>query len=182
MREPTAWLYSWYRFRARSDLRSVRTAEARNSTGGISFPDFVRAYLSPRPPAYADPGGTQFDFVRNSEGQNGVDWIVPYEQVDLLVTHLSRTLGVPLHLPVTNVSPKAMYRSSRIQWAADIVQRAKLQLGFDARSGASESPDLHLPSDITAALRRKLADDFRTFGRAQEAVSGPRTVAVHAAE
>ena len=66
MREPTAWLGSWYRYRQRDGMRRPE-----NSTKGLSFDDFVGAYLSKQRPPYADVG-RQGAFL-SPEGTRGAD-------------------------------------------------------------------------------------------------------------
>ena len=51
MREPISWLGSWWRYRQRPFMKGKP-----NSTQGISFDDFVLAYLKGKKPGFADVG------------------------------------------------------------------------------------------------------------------------------
>ena len=97
MREPRDWLGSWYRFRQREE-----TAPA-NSTAGMSFDDFVRAWCQDPRPAFADVG-SQARFLRPRQGV-GVDRLFRYEEIDSFVHFLEDRLGCEIILPRLNVSP-----------------------------------------------------------------------------
>ena len=171
LREPTSWLYSWYRFRARAALRSADGGPAENSTSGILFPEFVEAYVSPNPPSYANTGDTQFDFVRNERGEVGVDKIVPYEHIDRLVQYMSDKVGARLSLPTKNVSPQTVYSSGVLQKASDLIQKTLIRFKVDARKKDTSPDKLDIPTELRAALRQKLENDFNTYEAALKAVA-----------
>ena len=99
MREPRDWLGSWYRFRSRDDV-----ADARKSTAGISFDDFVLAHCSEDPPEFAAVG-SQARFL-TPKRDRGVDHLFRYERIDDFVRFLEDRLGCEIILPRTNVSPE----------------------------------------------------------------------------
>ncbi|MCA0272484.1 MAG: hypothetical protein LCH69_10525 [Proteobacteria bacterium] len=98
MREPVDWLGSWYRYRQRDGMRKPE-----NSTRGLSFDDFVEAYLSKQRPPYADVG-RQGAFLA-PEGARGADRIFCYERIGGLVDFLEDRLDCEIVLPRLNVSP-----------------------------------------------------------------------------
>lgn len=98
MREPTDWLGSWYRFRARDDQ-----ADPKKSTRGLSFDDFVQAWCQDPRPEFADVGA-QSKFLRPRQGQ-GVDRLFRYEDIGGFVAFLEDRLGCEIILPRVNVSP-----------------------------------------------------------------------------
>jgi hypothetical protein len=100
MREPRDWLGSWYRFRQREET------DPKNSTRGMSFDDFVRAWCSDPRPAFADVG-SQERFLRPRQGQ-GVDRLFRYEEIDGFVHFLEDRLGCEIILPRLNVSPPGL--------------------------------------------------------------------------
>lgn len=100
MREPRAWLGSWYRYRQREDV-----GDPRNSTRNISFDAFVRAYAAAPQPAFAAVG-SQARFLRPRNGE-GADRIFRYEQIDGFLHFLEDRLGCEIILPRVNVSPQA---------------------------------------------------------------------------
>lgn len=98
MREPVAWLGSWYRYRQRDDI-----LDSPRSTRDLDFQGFLEAYMSnPRPP-FADVGAQ----ARFLSGQNGlgVDRLFCYEAIDDFVSFLEERLDCVIELPVVNVSP-----------------------------------------------------------------------------
>lgn len=100
MREPRDWLGSWYRYRQRDDLM-----DERRSTAGISFEDFVKAWCSDAPPAFADVG-SQARFLQPRNGK-GVTRLFRYEEIGTFVDFLEDRLGCEIILPRVNVSPEA---------------------------------------------------------------------------
>jgi hypothetical protein len=100
MREPVDWLGSWYRYRSRPQLDG-----SANSTAGQSFEEFVAAWLSPKPPAFARVG-SQANFLTDDEGKRAVDHIYRYDDFASLVIWLEQRLNVALDLPRANVSPE----------------------------------------------------------------------------
>jgi hypothetical protein len=101
MREPVSWLGSWYRYRQREELQ-----DSPNSTKGISFDDFVSAYLqNQNRPAYAQLG-SQARQLSISRDRVGLDLLLRYENMPRLVTFLSERLGQKINLNSYNVSPE----------------------------------------------------------------------------
>ncbi|TCP40818.1 gamma-glutamyl kinase [Rhodovulum marinum] len=101
IRQPEEWLGSWYRYRARPALAG-RAA----STRGISFEDFVIAYLGTDRPAYADLG-SQSRFVAPGSDRRGVDHLFRYDDPKALLDFMQTRLGEPIKLPRRNASPTA---------------------------------------------------------------------------
>lgn len=99
MREPVDWLGSWYRYRARPQLNGKA-----NSTAGISFDDFVAAWLNRNRPTFADVG-SQANFLSDEAGNCCVDRLFRYDRLDRLVTHLEDRLETRLDIPRANISP-----------------------------------------------------------------------------
>lgn len=99
IREPLDWLGSWYRYRQREPLRGRP-----NSTASLSFAEFIEAYLSDRPAAYANVG-RQSRFVKTAAGETGVDHLFAYENLPSLVGFLETRLGISIQMPTHNVSP-----------------------------------------------------------------------------
>ncbi|MEM9871503.1 MAG: gamma-glutamyl kinase [Pseudomonadota bacterium] len=99
MREPISWLGSWWRFRQRPFM-----AGKPNATHGISFDDFVLAYLKGKKPGFADVG-SQARFLETQPNGTGVTHLFRYEDQDRLQAFLSGRLGVAFSLDRHNVSP-----------------------------------------------------------------------------
>lgn len=100
MREPRDWLGSWFRYRSRPALdgRAV-------STKGLSFDDFVRAYLSPDPPPFAALG-TQARFLCGDGEAPQVSRVFRYDALPAFYGFLSERLGRPVSPARVNVSPE----------------------------------------------------------------------------
>ena len=101
IREPVDWLGSWYRYRSRPEIEN-----SPNSTAGISFDQFVEAYLTDKPPAYAQVG-SQGRFLSDKDGKLGMSHMFRYEDVDTAVTFLQNRLNRPISLGRSNTSPEA---------------------------------------------------------------------------
>lgn len=97
MRDPRDWLGSWYRYRQRDET------DPKNSTRGMSFDDFVRAWCSDPRPDFADVG-SQERFLRPRQGV-GVDRLFRYEDIGSFVEFLEDRLNCEVILPRVNVSP-----------------------------------------------------------------------------
>ena len=101
VREPVSWLGSWYRYRRRDEL-----AGSPNSTRGVSFDAFVRAYLQEgERPAWAALG-SQLRQLSKSRDTVGIDHLFRYEQMDRLLDFLEERTGTRPVLPRRNVSPE----------------------------------------------------------------------------
>ncbi|MBL4749655.1 MAG: gamma-glutamyl kinase [Amylibacter sp.] len=100
-REPVDWLGSWYRYRGRPELTG-----SKNSTDGISFDQFVEAYLQNTPPSFARVG-SQAKFVSDKDGALGMTHLFRYEKMDIMVDFMEKRLKKQIKLPHSNVSPKA---------------------------------------------------------------------------
>lgn len=115
VRDPVDWLFSWYRYRSRPELRDAAGKASRNYTGELSFDQFVANYLAfyvegKKGPTTANVRvGRPSRFVAPLEGHPPVDRVFPYENLDLLVDFLNQRLGRQVQLKPLNVSPPASF-------------------------------------------------------------------------
>ena len=100
MREPEAWLGSWYRYRRRADV-----TDPVRSTAGIDFDTFVRGSCNDPQPQFAQVG-SQARFLHARNGA-GLDRLFRYERIESLTAYLGETLGREIVLPRLNVLPEA---------------------------------------------------------------------------
>ncbi len=100
MREPISWLGSWYRFRQRPFMDGKP-----NSTKGLSFDEFVLAYMKGDKPDYADVG-SQLNFMKTQPNGTGITHHFRYEDQTALKRFLEERLEVTLDLKRENVSPQ----------------------------------------------------------------------------
>ncbi|QYJ16086.1 hypothetical protein Rxycam_01917 [Rubrobacter xylanophilus DSM 9941] len=98
-REPIDWLFSWYRYRTREELKGHR-----NYAGHVSFEEFAVAYMEGKEP-FARVGRPS-QFVRSRPGQREMDKVFRYERLDLLVEYLCEKIGREVKVGLSNVSPK----------------------------------------------------------------------------
>lgn len=164
LREPLSWLYSWYRFRTRDELRDPSCPYHINSTAHIDFTEFVEAYISKQPPSFAQVG-SQFDFVRDEADLFGIDRIFPYERIDDFIQHMSSKVGTPLSLRNLNVSPNtdssASQPSSLMGKFARKVGRRLIHNAKNADAESVGAPSRHqveLAPELMAALRKHTQD------------------------
>ena len=164
VREPLSWLYSFYRFRSRYALRDPGNPDHCNSTAGISFPEFVAAYLQEEPPPYADVG-CQFDFVRDERNRVAVDRIFPYDRIDRFVDYIGGKIGHPLRMGHKNLSPK---KNRRVRAATLLDRAVKAATGvFNLRRVASVPAAVPpLPDELLEALDEHLQADIALYERA----------------
>ncbi|MEM1431208.1 MAG: gamma-glutamyl kinase [Pseudomonadota bacterium] len=101
VREPVDWLASWYRYRTRGDVAGTSV-----STRGVSFAQFVEAWLRDRPPDYARVG-RQSRFCAGPDGRPAVDHVFAYERPATLHSFLKARLGIAVAPARRNVSPRA---------------------------------------------------------------------------
>ena len=99
MREPLDWLGSWYRYRQRPGQE-----QARNSTHGISFDDFVTEYMKGKRAAFAQVG-SQTKFLEPQNNGTAVTHLFRYEDQDGLRRFLSNRLEIEIETRRMNSSP-----------------------------------------------------------------------------
>ena len=105
-REPIEWLFSWYRYRQRDDIKQPDHPFHRNYTGDMSFEDFVQGYLSSeKRPTFANVGD-QARFHTLKGGCIGVERIYAMSRLDQVAGYLSERLGTSVELPVKNKAPE----------------------------------------------------------------------------
>lgn len=100
MREPISWLGSWYRYRRRPFM-----AGKPNATHGISFDDFVLAYLKGDRPGFANVG-SQAKFLEPRPNGVRVTHLFRYEEPEKLNRFLEERLGTSIETARENVSPE----------------------------------------------------------------------------
>jgi hypothetical protein len=161
VREPLSWLSSWYRFRSRHDLRNKKHPSHQNSTSGIQFSEFIKAYMLSDPPSYANVG-SQYDFVKDSMNAVGVDKIFPYENIGGFVRYMGSKVGKKLKLNNMNVSPKTNYRSNIAQWVTHSSQKAIYKYVFKKKYNLSKV-ELELSEENFCSLREFISSDFELY-------------------
>tara|TARA_R110002124_G_scaffold174147_1_gene341739 strand:+ start:572 stop:1171 length:600 start_codon:yes stop_codon:yes gene_type:complete len=107
MRDPVSWLGSWYRYRQRPFM-----ADKPNNTLGISFDDFVLAYMKGKRPGFAEVG-SQLKFLERQPNGTGITHLFRYEDQPRLQAFLEDRLDVKLVLARENVSPEIEITLSR---------------------------------------------------------------------
>ncbi len=100
MREPVSWLGSWFRYRQRPFMKGNP-----NATHGISFDEFVSAYLKGDRPGYANVG-SQARFLEPRPNGTSVNHLFAYENQQSLTDFLKQRLGEMPGLKRENVSPE----------------------------------------------------------------------------
>jgi hypothetical protein len=107
MRDPFEWVFSWYRYRKREEIRNLKHPSRKNYTGGVTFDEFVEAYTSTQP-SYAKVG-MQTSFFKMKDGIIGVDYIFSMNRMDLVSKFLSKKIRQKISISVSNASPKQEY-------------------------------------------------------------------------
>jgi len=99
MRDPISWLSSWYRYRQRPFM-----IDKPNNTHGITFDEFVLAYMKGKRPGFAEVG-SQLKFLERQPNGTGITHLFAYEDQNRLQTFLEERLELKLTLERENVSP-----------------------------------------------------------------------------
>lgn len=165
IREPVAWLHSWYRFRAR---KSLRGGSNKNSTAHLSFSEFVTAFLSTDSrPEFANVG-SQLDFLHDANGSVGVDRLYAYDNLADLEAYFSKLVGAQLSMRAINVSPTRVYRSNIIEAVASLSRRlrSRFAVGRASPVKAGADPRAELAEDLRARLDRHFAEESKIYLKA----------------
>lgn len=99
VRDPVDWLGSWYKYRKRPYLQGRA-----NSTQGLSFDDFVSAYMKGSRPPYANVGSQARFLAPKPEGTK-VSHLFRYEHQDSIRAFLEDRLKQTIVVERKNVSP-----------------------------------------------------------------------------
>jgi hypothetical protein len=99
MRDPISWLSSWYRYRQRPFMK-----DKPNNTHGITFDDFVLAYMKGKRPGFAEVG-SQLKFLERQPNGTGITHLFSYEDQPRLKLFLEDRLNFKIELARENVSP-----------------------------------------------------------------------------
>lgn len=99
MRDPISWLSSWYRYRQRPFMK-----DKPNNTHGITFDEFVLAYMKGKRPGFAEVG-SQLKFLERQPNGTGITHLFAYDDQERLQQFLEDRLEVKLDLARENVSP-----------------------------------------------------------------------------
>ncbi len=100
MRAPIDWLGSWYRYRQRPFLSGRPT-----STEGLSFDDFVQAYVQGDQPRHANVG-SQSKFLEPQRNGTAATHLFRYENQGALTAYLEDRLGLRVETRRLNASPQ----------------------------------------------------------------------------
>lgn len=162
IREPLSWLFSWYRFRARSALR---TSQSENSTAHVSFAEFVDAFLSDEPPQFARLS-SQYEFLCDHRDEPGVNKLFAYDRLDQLREFFSDRVGKPLELRAINVSPTKVYGSNLRERLAALKRGVFSRLKLDSRpQQPAQNPRELLNDGQIERIESRLDDEIRLYRR-----------------
>lgn len=119
LREPEAWVGSWFRYRSRPERDGHP-----NSTKGLSFERFVAEVCADDPPPRARIG-RQATYA--ADGTGSTDHLFRHEHFDHALAFLSQRLGVEVSVNRVNVSPPGdltLSATGRTQLAARLAADA----------------------------------------------------------
>lgn len=120
MRDPISWLSSWYRYRQRPFMK-----DKPNNTHGITFDEFVLAYMKGKRPGFAEVG-SQLKFLERQPNGTGITHLFAYENQTRLQSFLEDRLNVKLSLARENVSP-----SIEVSLSSDVETRFRKKFADD---------------------------------------------------
>jgi hypothetical protein len=88
VRNPYSWMYSWYRFRRRSNLASPKHRHHSRYAGNMSFDEFMQSYNE------GQIFMKQSDFIYSHDGELLVDFVGRYESLQADFEHVCNTVGI----------------------------------------------------------------------------------------
>lgn len=163
IREPISWLYSWYRFLSRKDLRAPSHPKHDKSTMGRTFEEFLEAFMSKERPPFAEIGQTQYDFVKNKYNKVAIDKIFVYENIDSFVEYMEQKVGTSLLLHKKNISPTYNYDSNIMEHIDYVLRKIREKVLTVKVTNTSKANIPELNDDLKSRLRKFLAEDFDLY-------------------
>ena len=104
-RNPAEWLYSWYCYRSRSELKNpLHPKHSNRVTDEMSFESFCSAYLQEGKKPRCVPSSHQFDLISDDNGLLGVDKCFSFHALGFFESWLSDRLKMKLTFPAKNSS------------------------------------------------------------------------------
>lgn len=161
LREPLSWLHSWYKYRARIALRKSSHPNHINSTFGIAFSDFIKAYLLDSPPPFANVG-LQQEFVEDISGNIGVSKIFTYENLDYFLQYMRQKINKGLELERLNSSPKKS-TGSNLTSRLNCIKRKLDEARTSSEANACLNLEYGISDTLLAQLREKAYKDFELY-------------------
>ena len=104
-REPTEWLFSWYRFRQRKEISPEVQPDHWEYTGNMTWQDFLDGYFTDPRPKFARVG-TQANFVMDGKGHIGPNALYAFDRMPEMIADIEDRIGEELDIVEYNVSPK----------------------------------------------------------------------------
>ncbi len=104
-RNPVEWMYSWYCYRSRNELKNpLHPNHLNRVVEGMSFESFCSTYLQGGERLKCHPSSYQFDFVSDNDELLGVDKCFSFHSLDFFESWLSERLDRKLVFPKKNSS------------------------------------------------------------------------------
>ena len=182
-RDPLEWLFSWYRYRQRNDIKHPGSPMHHWYTGNMSFEHFVDAYCNSTPrPKFANVGN-QARFHSLRDGRIGVEKIFAMTRLDKVESYLSDRLNTEIKLPHKNAAPgtpvpssdsrllslKGMLPKVRVGGLLKVMSgRAHAEVELSQMATGS-APSMQLSAAAEAMVRGHLSRDYAIWRRIQDA-------------
>lgn len=153
-REPTDWLYSWYRFRTRPEIAPDVAPDHWEYTGDMSWAAFLDEALKLKPALFANFGGRQYEFIEGLDGSSEGLTLFRYDQMDRFLDRMKQQVEQDFDLVEWNVSPSLDGGPT-----PDDIARCRVELAADYRvyDGITEDG----PSQLTQSLERNFFSDIK---------------------
>jgi hypothetical protein len=103
-REPLEWLFSWYSYRTRSELRAANDGSGKVYTGNISFCDFLNEHFAKKPAPFARVRPQSY-FIEDGSGRFNAVTLYRYDEIDFMIRELARKIGRDVKLRREKISP-----------------------------------------------------------------------------
>lgn len=116
VRDPIDYVFSWYRYRQRDELKKVKSIRY---TGDVTFDQFVKEVCSEDSAPYSilgDPPENQHLFVGYKNGKFKVDNVYTLDNIKLFSKDMYDKFDIDIDIPNKNVSSKREFDLSDESW------------------------------------------------------------------
>ena len=113
VRDPIDYVFSWYRYRQRDDLKK---SESIKYTGDVTFDQFIKEACSEDPPPMC-PRENQHLFVGFKNGKFKVDNVYTLDDIRSFSKTMNDKFNIDINIPKKNMSPKKDFHLSDESWA-----------------------------------------------------------------
>jgi hypothetical protein len=153
IREPVAWVVSWYNYRRRKEL----TESSPESCHGISFNDFAHEVMLLKKRHPFARIGSQAALFKNPGGGLGVDYLIPLSRLNADLPAIVKALGLKKELTLENVAHNVSPKIINVRDVDPDIAK-KLRKRFTGDAALFRKAQEGGFGDVSQIIRSKLGD------------------------